>query len=84
MILRFKNISDSKCYDSSNDNHGSTIIFSHSLQSQLQVVTSLATSTVDIAGLTTYVSQLDNYNKHLCTWFSSTELRPGTSSKDLP
>jgi hypothetical protein len=64
VILRFKNISDSKCYDSSNDNNGSTIIFSHSIQSRVQSVTSLETSTVDLAGLTTYVSQLDNYNKY--------------------
>ncbi len=55
VILRFKNISDSKCCDSSNDNNGSTIILSHSIQSRVQSITSLAKSTVDEAGLTTCV-----------------------------
>jgi len=35
IILRLKNLSDSKCYDSSNDNN-SPIIFSHCLQSRQQ------------------------------------------------
>ncbi len=64
VILRFKNISDSHCYDSSNDNNGSTIIFSHSIQSRVQSLISLSTSNVDVAGLTTYINQLDNFNRY--------------------
>jgi len=37
IILRFKNISDTKCYDSSNDNN-SPIIFAHSIKSNQQRV----------------------------------------------
>jgi hypothetical protein len=34
IMLRLKNVSDSKCYDSSNDNNSSPIIFSHCVQSR--------------------------------------------------
>ncbi len=33
IVLRFKNVSDSNCYDSSNDNN-SPIIFAYSVQSR--------------------------------------------------
>ena len=49
IILKFKNVSDSKCYDSGNDNNGSTIIFSHSIQSRPQKI--VATVNTTLAGV---------------------------------
>ena len=47
IILRFKNVSDSRCYDSSNDNN-SPIIFASSVQSRQQRV--VTTDTTTLAG----------------------------------
>ena len=54
IVLRFKNLSDSKCYDSSNDNN-SPIIFAHSVHSRQQKV--VLTDTTTLAGA---VNTFDN------------------------
>ena len=51
IILRLKNMSDSKCYDSSNDNN-SPIIFSHCLQSRQQRIVLPDTGTLEAAIMT--------------------------------
>jgi hypothetical protein len=60
--LKFKNVSDSKCYDSSNDNNGSTVIFSHSVQSRPQSIVSVTNTTL-AGALTTYNNNIENVNK---------------------
>jgi len=63
VILKFKNVSDSKCYDSGNDNNGSTIIFSHSIQSRPQTI--VATVNTTLAGaVSTYNNNITNTNKY--------------------
>jgi hypothetical protein len=62
VVLKFKNVSDSKCYDSSNDNNGSTVIFSHSVQSRPQSIVSVTNTTL-AGALTTYNNNIENVNK---------------------
>jgi len=58
IILRLKNLSDSKCYDSSNDNN-SPIIFSHCLQSRQQRI--VLPDTAILAGdVLTYANTTEN------------------------
>ena len=65
VILKFKNIMDSRCYDSGNDNNGSTIIFTHSIQSRPQ--TYVTTNTTTLAGaVNTYANTIANTNKFDC------------------
>ena len=59
IIVRLKNISDSKCYDSSNDNNGSPIIFSHSIQSRPQPVATTTTTTL-AGAVNTYANNIGN------------------------
>jgi len=56
ITLRFKNINDSKCFDSSNDNNGPTIIFSNSIQSRPQ-------ANIEIID-TTLVGAINTYNSN--------------------
>ena len=62
IILRLKNISDSNCFDSSNDNNGSPIIFSHSVQSRPQTIVSTTSTTLN-GPLNTYLNNIANTNK---------------------
>jgi hypothetical protein len=62
VVLKFKNVSDSKCYDSSNDNNGSTVIFSHSVQSRPQSIVSVTNTTL-AGALTTYNNNIENVNE---------------------
>ena len=57
--LRFKNISDSKCYDSAKDNNSSPIIFSHSVQSRPITYTQLSSGVI-AGATTTYTNQSFN------------------------
>ena len=59
ITLRFKNISDSKCYDSSNDNNSSPIIFSHTSQVRTIPVVRQEYSTAD-ADVTTHTDSVIN------------------------
>jgi len=62
IILKFKNVSDSKCYDSCNDNSGPTTIFSHSIQARPQTI--VATANTTLAGaVSTYNNNITNTNK---------------------
>ena len=56
--LRLKNITDSKCYDSSNDNN-SPIIFSHCLQSRQQRIVLPETATL-AGAIMTYANTTEN------------------------
>jgi hypothetical protein len=59
ITLRLKSISDSKCYNSSNDNDSSPIIFSHSVQSRTQPI--VRTTQTTLAGaINTYTNNLQN------------------------
>ena len=59
--MRLKNISDSKCFNSSNDNESSPIIFSHSVQSRPEPI--VRTLTTTLAGaVSTYNNQALNIN----------------------
>jgi len=60
IILRFKNISDSKCYDSSNDNNSSPIIFSHCSQVRTMPVVVQEESHTDV-DVTTHTHSVINY-----------------------
>ena len=62
IVVRFKNISDSNCFDSSNNNNSSPIIFSHSVQSRPQTIVSTATTTLN-GPLNTYINNITNTNK---------------------
>ena len=62
IIVRLKNISDSNCFDSSNDNNSAPIIFSHSVQSRPQTIVSTATTTLT-GPLNTYINNITNTNK---------------------
>ena len=58
IVLRFKNVSDSKCYDSSNDNN-SPIIFANSVHSRQEKV--VLTDTTTLAGaINTYDNNIEN------------------------
>ena len=60
IVLRFKNVSDSNCYDSSNDNNY-PIIFAYSVQSRQQRVVS--TNTTTLAGaINTYNNNIETRN----------------------
>ena len=61
IILRFKNISDSNCFDSSNDNNGSPILFSHSIQSRPQAIVSTVRTTLN-GPLNVYENAIENIN----------------------
>ena len=63
VVLRLKNISDSKCYDSSNDNYSSPILFSHSVQSRPQSVVETDT-TILAAVTTTYTNNIYHLIKY--------------------
>jgi len=61
IVLRLKNISDSKCFNSSNDNESSPIIFSHSVQSRPEPI--VRTLTTTLAGaVNTYTNESTNIN----------------------
>ena len=61
IVLRLKNISDSKCFNSSNDNESSPIIFSHSVQSRPEPI--VRTLTTTLAGaINTYANESTNIN----------------------
>ena len=62
IILRLKTISDSNCFDSSNDNNSSPIIFSHSIQSRPQTIVRTITTTLN-GPLNTYANNISNTNK---------------------
>jgi hypothetical protein len=62
IILKFKNVSDSKCYDSSNDNNGSTVIFTHSIQSRPQTIVSTIDTTL-VGAVSTFNNNIANTNK---------------------
>ena len=62
IILRLKTISDSNCFDSSNDNNSSPIIFSHSVQSRPQTIVSTTTTTL-AGAVNTYTNNIANTNK---------------------
>ena len=62
IIVRLKNISDSNCFDSSNDNNSAPIIFSHSVQSRPQTFVSTVNTTLN-GPLNTYVNNIANTNK---------------------
>jgi len=60
IILRFKNVSDSKCYDSSNDN-SFPLIFASSVHSRQQKV--VLTDTTTLAGaINTFDNNVENRN----------------------
>ena len=61
ITLKFKSISDSKCYNSSNDNNSSPIIFAHSVQSRPQTIVRTATTTL-AGAINTYANNLNNLN----------------------
>ncbi len=61
IVLRLKNISDSKCFNSSNDNESSPIIFSHSVQSRPEPIVRTLTTTLSGA-VSTYNNQALNIN----------------------
>jgi len=61
IILRLKNLSDSKCYDSSNDNNSIPIIFSHSVQSRPQTIATTTTTTL-AGAVNTYNNNVGNVN----------------------
>lgn len=63
ITLKFKNVSDSKCYDSGNDNNGSTIIFSHAIQSRPMTIIQQIDSTL-AGAVTTYNNLITNTNKY--------------------
>jgi hypothetical protein len=63
IILRLKNISDTKCFDSSNDNSNSPILFSHSVQARCQTVVDTDT-TVLAVNTTTYNNNIFNTIKY--------------------
>ena len=59
--MRLKNISDSKCFNSSNDNESTPIIFSHSVQSRPEPI--VRTLTTTLAGaINTYANESTNIN----------------------
>ena len=58
IVLRFKNVRDSKCYDSSNDNN-SPIIFAYSVHSRQQRVVLTDTTTLTGA-INTYDNNVEN------------------------
>ena len=59
IILKFKNIMDSTCFDSGNDNNGSTIIFTRSIQSRPE--TYVVTNNTTLAGaISTYNNTVAN------------------------
>jgi hypothetical protein len=60
IILKLKNVSDSKCYDSSNDNN-STIIFSHCVNSRPCPVATTTTTTL-AGNVNTYNNEIGNIN----------------------
>jgi hypothetical protein len=61
IVLRLKNISGSNCFNSSNDNDSSPIIFSHSVQSRPEPI--VRTLTTTLAGaISTYTNQSTNIN----------------------
>ncbi len=62
IVVRLKNISYSKCYDSSNDSKSSPIIFSHSVQSRPQTIVSTITTTLN-GPLNTNANNIANSNK---------------------
>jgi hypothetical protein len=59
IILKLKNISDSNCFDSSNDNNSTPILFSHSVQSRPQTIVSTTTTTLN-GPLNTYANNIEN------------------------
>ncbi len=60
IVLRFKNVSDSNCYDSSNDNNY-PIIFAYSVQSRQQRVVSTNTTTL-VGAINTYNNNIEIRN----------------------
>jgi hypothetical protein len=62
VILRLKNLNNSQCYDSSNDNNNAPILFSHSVQSRPQTVVDTDT-TVLAVDTTTYNNTIYNLIK---------------------
>ena len=59
IVVKFKNISDSKSYDSSNDNNSSPIFFTHSVQSRPQTIVSTTTTTL-AGAVNTYANNIVN------------------------
>jgi len=60
IILKLKNISDSKCYDSSNNNNSSPILFLGSVQSTAQTYVDINTVSTTLA--TTLIPAVSTYN----------------------
>ena len=63
IILKLKNISDSKCYDSSNNNNSSPILFIGSVQSTAQTYVDINTVSTTLA--TTLIPAVSTYNNSI-------------------